>query len=268
MFIVICGIICVWNSNLGSSISSGTLDSIADYFSISGNKNLLVSLNSLYLVGYTFGPLVFGPLSEYQGRRLVLIGTYIGYILFTIASALSPSYNCLLGFRLLSGIVASAPNAVVGGMYADIYDKPSQRGVAIACFMCAASTAPPIGPLISGFAQSVSWNLSFWIAVAIAGAGLPLVILLPETYVPVLRKRNLVRGMSEQQQDQVEQFNTLNATSVPREIKSIFTRPFTMMFGEPLVFFTSTYLALVYSILYLFFQAYPIIFKGRSLQQH
>lgn len=72
-------------------------------------------------------------------------------------------------------------------------------------------------------------------------------------------------GMSEQRQDQVEQSNTLNATSVPGEIKSIFTRPFTMMFGEPLVFFTSAYLALVYSILYLFFQAYPIIFRGRSL---
>lgn len=206
-------------------------------------------------------------MSEYRGRRPVLIGTYVSYILFTVVSALTPTYECLLGFRLLCGIVASAPNAVVGGMYADIYDEPSQRGTAVACFIGAASVAPPIGPLIFGFAQSVPWNLSFWIAVAIAGAGLPLVILLPENYVPVLRRNHqLNMGSASEHQDQVEQSDTPVAISMSEEIKDIFARPFTMMCRESLVFFTSIYLALVYSILYLFFQAYPIIVKGTCLQ--
>lgn len=35
-----------------------------------------------------------------------------------------------------------------------------------------------------------------------------------------------------------------------------------MIIKEPIVLLTSLYLGLVYSILYLFFQSYPIIFGG------
>ena len=38
------------------------------------------------------------------------------------------------------------------------------------------------------------------------------------------------------------------------------------MFAEPLVLFTDLFLLYQYSILYLYFEAYPIIFKGRSSQ--
>lgn len=41
------------------------------------------------------------------------------------------------------------------------------------------------------------------------------------------------------------------------------TRPF-RMFLEPLVLFTDLFLLYQYSILYLYFEAYPIIFKGRA----
>ena len=36
------------------------------------------------------------------------------------------------------------------------------------------------------------------------------------------------------------------------------------MFAEPLVLFTDLFLLYQYSILYLYFEAYPIIFKGKS----
>lgn len=37
--------------------------------------------------------------------------------------------------RLLTGIVASAPITIVGGVYADIYELGIRRGRAIAAFM-------------------------------------------------------------------------------------------------------------------------------------
>jgi len=52
-----------------------------------------------------------------------------------MACALAPSWTGLLFFRLLCGISASAPIAIVGGVYADIYDDPVSRGLAMAIFM-------------------------------------------------------------------------------------------------------------------------------------
>ena len=134
----------------------------------------------------------------------------------------------------------------------------------MAYFMCATSMTPPLGPIISGYASEVSWRLSFWIGFGIAVVGLPVMLLLPETYVPVI-KRHLA-GSEDSTTHHVTSKSELLA-----ELKVIFSRPFVMMYQEPVVLFTSLYLAMIYSTLYLFFQAYPIIFQGMpalTLQCH
>jgi MFS family permease len=95
----------------------------------------LVLLTSGYLLGYVFGPLVFGPLSEIYGRRAVLIPTFFAFCLFTLACALSTTWSMLVVFRVITGILASAPITIVGGVYADIYDNPVHRGRAMAAFL-------------------------------------------------------------------------------------------------------------------------------------
>ena len=52
-----------------------------------------------------------------------------------MACALAPSWPVLLIFRLLSGIFASAPIAVVTGILADIYQDSTTRGRSIAVYM-------------------------------------------------------------------------------------------------------------------------------------
>ena len=42
----------------------------------------------------------------------------------------------------------------------------------------------------------------------------------------------------------------------------IITRPIAMLFFEPII--TSTYIALAYSLVFFYFQAYPIIFGGNA----
>ena len=53
------------------------------------------------------------------------------------------------------------------------------------------------------------------------------------------------------------------ASSMKRQIIVVLTRPL-RMFAEPLVFFTDLFLLYQYTILFLYFEAYPIIFKGSS----
>lgn len=256
--VVVVGLIVVFNSNLGSSLPAGAVAEIAQHFSITKHSQLVL-LNSLYLVGYTLGPLLFGPMSEHLGRRPVLIASHILYCLFTIACALSPRYGVLLLFRTLCGLVGAAPNAVVGGLYADIYDDPKQRGRALAVFIAVAIMGPSSGPLISGYTSPVSWSLCFWVGAAIAGAGLPLVVLLPETYQCVLNERQVGQG-------QHSASTTSFTLSHAEKRRVVFSRPVVMLLKEPIVLFTSLYLALVYSVLYLFFQEYPIIFGSGGRQ--
>lgn len=218
---------------------------------------LLVLLNSVYLAGFAVGPLAFGPLSEYLGRQPVLIGTYIGYTIFTMACALAPTYASLLVFRSLCGIHAAAPNAVLGGLYSDIYDDHGERGTAMGFFMLMTTLGPQLSPIISGYAALLSWRWVFWVALMIAGGGMPVVLLLPETYGPVLanRRRRNVDG-ARWEPDCARRGR--DSVSMAR----IFGRPFAMVVQEPILLFSSLYLALVYGVLYLFFQAYPIVFQG------
>ncbi|KAF5013568.1 hypothetical protein FDECE_428 [Fusarium decemcellulare] len=255
--IVAAGVAVITNSALGSSLPSGAASDIAKAFSVT-NPLTLVLLNSIYMLGFAIGPLIFGPLSEHVGRRFVLIGTYLGYMLFTLCCAVSPNYAALLVFRLLCGIAAAAPNAVVGPVFADIYDHPGPRGRATAYYMCATSMTPPFGPIISGYSTIVSWRLTFWIGLGIAALFLPLVLCLPETYAPIIRKRECGTPSGNENAPSTEKRSKV----LWEELRIVFSRPFVMITREPVVLFSALYLALVYSTLYLFFQAYPIIFQG------
>jgi MFS family permease len=124
----------VLNSTISSALPSGNPKVITGALHINSSDQLVL-LTSIYLLGYVFGPLVFGPLSEIYGRRAVLIPTFFAFCCFTLGSALSPNWSALVVFRLLTGIAASAPITIVVGVYADIYDDATHRGRATAAFM-------------------------------------------------------------------------------------------------------------------------------------
>lgn len=186
-FVVVVGILLVINSTLGSSLSSGALPVLQREFDVA-NKDELALPNSMYLLGYVFGPPLFSPLSEMVGRRIVLQLSFFVFTIFSVASALASSLPSLIGFRFLAGTFASAPISVVGGLYADLYYDPVTRGRAIAVLIGSTTVAPVLGPIISGFVSHVSWRWSFWIACIAAGVCWPALIFLPETFGPVILK--------------------------------------------------------------------------------
>lgn len=69
-------------------------------------------LLSLFLLTYSLGPLLLGPLSEIFGRRPVLQGGSLLYLIFNISCGFSRTMPQLLVFRLLSGLGAGASLAV------------------------------------------------------------------------------------------------------------------------------------------------------------
>ncbi|KAJ5539015.1 hypothetical protein N7513_007347 [Penicillium frequentans] len=254
------GVMQVMNSTIASSICSNAIPQIAAEFNIKNEQALVLPI-SIFLIGYILGPLLWGPSSEYFGRRRPLLIAYCGFMTFMLACAVANSYPSLLVFRLLNGMMASAPIATVGGLFADVHDNPTKRGRLMAYFMACTTFGPVVGPWVSGFVAVVSWRWCFWIGLICSGASFPLIVLMPETYGPVVLKQRAMKLRKD-----TGNLNIVSPLEVEsRDIRQMFlitiSRPFRMILHESIVSLTSLYLALAYAIFYLYFEAYPIIFQ-------
>lgn len=79
-----------------------------------------------------------------------ILGTFAMFILSTLACALAPTWTAFLVFRLLAGVFASAPIAIVAGVIADIFDDPRVRGRNMGLFFMVSVShlsPPPSGPV-------------------------------------------------------------------------------------------------------------------------
>lgn len=103
-------------------------------FGQSGNGQKILP-TAIFLIGYCIGPIVFSPLSEIIGRRPVLFWSFTVFFLGTIACAFAPNWPSLLVFRVICGTMAAAPQTVVGGVYADLFEDLRTRGRAMALYM-------------------------------------------------------------------------------------------------------------------------------------
>jgi len=260
IYVTVTGIVLVLNSTIGSSIATGASSQTAEQFGIT-NQAQLVLPTSIYLIGYVVAPLVFSPLSEQYGRKIVMISTFVLYTAFTLGCALAPSWSGLIIMRLLAGVGASTPISVIGGIYADIYATPKARGRAMALFMGATTWGPLLGPVASGYIAVVSWRWVYWLQLIIAGVTWPFVLMMPETYGPVVLKGK-AKKMRKEGKDNAFAPIELEEKDIRELLVVVLTRPIRMFLFEMIVLCSCLYTALVYAIFYMFLQAYPIIFTG------
>ena len=258
------GIMTVVNSTLGSSLPANAVPSITAHFNVTNDLQFSLPI-SCFLMGYVIGPIICGPLSENYGRKPVLLIAFCGFIIWTMCCAIAPNWPALLIFRLLCGVFASAPLAISPGMYADVYGNPRSRGMAMALYMVATTLGPTLAPAISGFvAQTTSWRWVFGVGTFFALFTLPIVIALPESYLPVLVEREAKRMRKETGRDDIVAATSLERKSWLCVMSTVMLRPFRMLFQEAIVACICLYAMLVYSTYYLYFQSYPLIFLGEA----
>lgn len=124
-----------------STIFSVAVEPVAEEYSISRTTATLGV--SLFLLGFVFGPIVFGPASEAFGRRIPLFIGYALFAIFQIPVAVARNVETIMLGRFLGGFFATAPLAIVGGALSDIWD-PIPRAYAICCFASGAFTGPSV----------------------------------------------------------------------------------------------------------------------------
>ncbi|TVY34192.1 putative MFS-type transporter [Lachnellula occidentalis] len=222
----------------------------------------LISI-SIFVVGFGIGPMVFAPLSEVLGRRIIYGTTLLVAVIFIIPCAVATNIQTLLVCRAIDGIAFSAPMTLVGGTLADLW-KTEERGVPMAAFSAAPFIGPAIGPLIGGFlSDAVGWRWLYWIQLIFAGVVYVLITFtVPETYAPtILAKRAKKLRESTGQSDHVTE-QDLDMRPFSERLRIFLIRPFQLLFGEPIVFMVSLYMSVLYGLLYMFFVAFPIVYQG------
>lgn len=243
----------------GSSVPSGGLSLITEKYNVSLEVAILVC--SMMVIGFAVGPLLWSPLSEQIGRRPVYIISLTGYVLLNILCALAPNIGALLVGRFLSGVFSSSGLSLAGGTIADVW-ATEERGFAIAYFAAAPYCGPVVGPLVTGWITVGSGRLDlfFWVNMAFCGVVSIVMVLIPETYAPVILKRRAKRLRAEHNNPNIMTEQEAEGLSMRELIKTVLVRPISLMLTEPVLDLMNMYIVLIYSLLYAFFFAYPVIF--------
>ncbi|KAG6910333.1 hypothetical protein DXG01_011401 [Tephrocybe rancida] len=248
-----------------SSAPTSTTNAIKAQFNVSSEITYLIT--TVFLLGYTFGPLFWGPGSELVGRRPIFILTMCMYTIFTLGQALAQNIETLLITRFICGFFAVAPLTICGGVIADIWSAAG-RGPAMSMFTASVFLGPVIGPIVGGYIieSSLVWRWVFWVMMIFAGACTILVIVaIPETYAPVilLKKAKRLRKEDPVANKAIHAEHEKQDWSIKGVVHRTLFRPFHMLFMEPVLVLITIYLSLVYGLLYALFQAFPIIFIQR-----
>ncbi|KAL4762605.1 MFS transporter [Aspergillus foveolatus] len=218
---------------------------------------------SLFVLGFAIGPLLWAPLSEMFGRQIVYFFTYMALTAFNCGCAGAKNSWTLIILRFFAGAFGSSPLTNAGGVIADMFSA-KQRGVAMSLFAAAPFLGPVLGPITGGFlGMNGGWRWVMGFLGAFSGAlWIAGSLFMPETYAPVLLRRRAERlskitGKVYRSKSDIEQ----GRITLGEAFKTALSRPWILLFREPIVFLLSLYMAIVYGTLYMLFAAYPIVFQ-------
>ena len=143
------------------------LGSMAEEFAVSyGTMSFLFSGYLIITGGLT---LLYGPLSDRFGRRVVGLFSMSVFVVASLACAFAPTYELLLAGRILQGLVVGGSvlsHAVVRDTSVDKKETTQK----LALIAMAMAIAPLIGPLIGGILSDLWGWQSVFLFQAFAGS--------------------------------------------------------------------------------------------------
>jgi len=256
---------------IGSSIYSAGTESVMATFGVS---QVAATLGlCLFVAGYGIGPMIWAPMSEIPqiGRNPIYLGTLAVFVAFQAPTALASNFGMLLAFRFLTGFFGSPVLATGGASLSDIWNAKA-RAYPMSIWGVAAICGPTMGPLVGGFAVqyggtnqyiSAPWTWPIWELMWLAAFCLVfLFFLFPETSANniLLRRTRRLRKLTGNDKLICEaELMSQEMTAKDIALMSL-VRPFTLNFTEPMVFLLNLYIALIYGLLYIWFESFVIVF--------
>lgn len=134
-----------------------------------------------YLIGFSLGQLLWGPIGDRHGRRLPVA---IGIVLFAIGSAgcaLSDSAGMIVVWRVVQAVGACAGVVLARAMVRDLC-AGDQAARVLSTLMTAMVIAPLLGPFLGAQVLALGgWRAIFWVLVGIGVLTFVALFTVPET---------------------------------------------------------------------------------------
>src|SRR5690349_16321100 len=78
---------------------------------------------TLYVIGYGISGFIYGPLSDFYGRRIILLVGLSIFLLGSLAASFTQSIGILLCARFLQGLGNECGDVIGRAVLCDIYDS-------------------------------------------------------------------------------------------------------------------------------------------------
>jgi DHA1 family bicyclomycin/chloramphenicol resistance-like MFS transporter len=142
---------------------------------------------SAFLVGFSAGQLLWGPIGDRHGRRLPVAAGVILFVIGSAGCALSTTVWQLMGWRVVQAVGACAGPVLARAMVRDLYGREHAARM-LSTLILIMGVAPLLGPLVGGqILVFGSWHDIFWTLAAFGLLTLAMLSLLPETLDPARR---------------------------------------------------------------------------------
>ncbi|KAJ5203634.1 uncharacterized protein N7498_004513 [Penicillium cinerascens] len=235
------------------------VDGIQKEFDVSSKIIVLLGLTT-NLFGLAFGSVVLSSLSEIYGRRPIYLISVFLFGVLILPVALANSIEAILISRFFGGFFGGTMISSAPGSVTDVTDD-QYRALALSCWSLGTMNGPVLGPIIGGFVyQYLGWRWINWLVLICSGVSLVLMSLVKETYAPaLLRKRT--KKLQKETGDQRWWCRFDHEETGFQVLRTNLVRPFRMIVFEPICVFWDLYVSVVYSVLFLCFVAYPIVFE-------
>ncbi|KIW16098.1 hypothetical protein PV08_06149 [Exophiala spinifera] len=248
-----------------TSFSSGALSpatgQIAKDFHVSPEVALL-STTTLFLLGYTGGPFVWGPSSDYYGRKIPMMISVFGALCFGAGASSAKDYQTLSLCRFFQGAFGSCGIVIPMAAFADMLN-PEFCGYAAIVFVFIVLSGPLIASPISGFTvdnDSLNWRWCSWWTVFANALALVCMSSVVESYTPYLLQQKALKLRHTTGEFSIHAPLDENKRSLKQVLKMLATLPFIMGAKEPILALISIYLAFVYALVYVFLISYDLVF--------
>lgn len=114
-----------------------------------------------YMLGYGSGQFLLGIISDFIGRRPVLLGSLFAYLMVTIVAIFASSIHLLILMRLLQGLAVGGVGAVCRTIVTDSFTGDDLTK-AMSYLSASWAMGPILGPFIGGYLQHYfNWQASF-----------------------------------------------------------------------------------------------------------
>ncbi|KAH8165466.1 hypothetical protein CIB48_g2795 [Xylaria polymorpha] len=217
---------------------------------------------SLFTLGYGVGPMLWSPLSEMPkiGRSRIFFWTLFAFVVFQLPVGFAPNIAVFLVFRWVTGFCGSPCLSTGAGTIVDLYD-PALVSYLICIWGTAGTCGPVFGPIIGGFLAPVKgWRWTIWVVTFFCSAVLiSMFFFFPETSAANILYKRAKRFRKASGDDRYRSDSELHVPSAKDHLVNL-GRAFTLTFFEPIVLLMDLYAGLLYGVLFIWFESFPLVF--------